>query len=88
MATENPTAVLAEPVFLDTKAAATLLRLQPRTLDRWRWAGRGPQYRRHGGRVVYAMADLLARIGEKRGHSRSDNGRSDKSRGENRLPDP
>jgi hypothetical protein len=49
-----------KPAFLDTHAAATFLGLRPRTLDRWRWAGLGPQYRRHGGRVVYAVADLLA----------------------------
>ena len=35
-------------------------RLSPRTLERWRWLGRGPQYLKIGGRVVYRLADIEA----------------------------
>jgi hypothetical protein len=49
-----------QPAFLDVRNAADFIGLSARTLDRWRWAGTGPRYRRHGGRVVYSVADLLA----------------------------
>jgi hypothetical protein len=56
---EKLPALYIEPAFLDVHSAAIFIGLRPRTLDRWRWAGTGPPYRRHGGRVVYAVADLL-----------------------------
>ena len=34
--------------------------LSPRTLERWRWLGQGPQYLKVGGRVVYRLADVEA----------------------------
>jgi len=34
--------------------------LSPRTLERWRWRARGPQYLKVGGRVVYRLADVEA----------------------------
>jgi DNA-binding transcriptional MerR regulator len=46
--------------FMSARAAAELLGLSPRTIDRWRWTGEGPPYRKHGGRVLYAREDLLA----------------------------
>ncbi len=46
--------------FLLEEEAADLLRLSRRTLQRHRQAGTGPAYRRLGGRVVYARADLIA----------------------------
>lgn len=60
MAKQKVAALPVEPAFLDSHGAAVFLGLRARTLDRWRWAGRGPRFRRHGGRVVYAVADLLA----------------------------
>ena len=33
-------------------------RLSPRTLERWRYQGTGPQYLKVGGRVVYRLADI------------------------------
>ena len=33
-------------------------RISPRTLERWRWLRRGPQYLKIGGRVVYALEDV------------------------------
>jgi Helix-turn-helix domain len=33
-------------------------RISPRTLERWRWLGRGPRYLKIGGRVVYRLEDV------------------------------
>ena len=46
--------------FLTIPEAAQLLRIHRRTLDTLRWRGEGPGYRRHGGRIVYLLSDLLA----------------------------
>lgn len=35
-------------------------RLSPRTLERWRWEGLGPQYLKVGGRVLYRIKDVEA----------------------------
>jgi len=34
--------------------------LSHRTLERWRWEGRGPRYLKVGGRVVYRVQDIEA----------------------------
>jgi predicted DNA-binding transcriptional regulator AlpA len=44
--------------FLTTQQAATCLGLQPRTLERWRWKGTGPRFRKLGGAVRYAPGDI------------------------------
>ena len=46
--------------FLTTKEAAAFLRVRRRTLDNWRWVGKGPAFHKHGQRVVYTIEDLLA----------------------------
>lgn len=46
--------------FLRTPEAARLVGLSPRTLEKHRTYGTGPQYRKLGGRVVYALEDLRA----------------------------
>lgn len=46
--------------YLTTKEAAAYLRIQWRTLANMRHQDIGPPYRKHGGRVVYAMEDLIA----------------------------
>ena len=46
--------------FLTIDEAAQLLRVSRRTLDNYRSRKRGPPYRRHGGRIVYRLGDLLA----------------------------
>jgi hypothetical protein len=33
-------------------------RLSPRTLERWRWLGKGPAYLKIGGRIVYRKEDV------------------------------
>jgi hypothetical protein len=32
--------------------------LSPRTLERWRWTGKGPRFLKLGGRVVYRLEDI------------------------------
>lgn len=39
------------PIYLDTEAAACYLGLSPKTLNRWRIEGRGPNFRRFGGPI-------------------------------------
>jgi Helix-turn-helix domain len=34
--------------------------ISPRTLERWRWLGQGPEYLKIGGRVLYRLADVEA----------------------------
>ena len=34
--------------------------ISPRTLERWRWLGQGPQYLKIGGRIVYRLDDIEA----------------------------
>ena len=34
--------------------------VSPRTLERWRWTGEGPQFLKIGGRVVYRSEDIEA----------------------------
>ena len=48
------------PRYLRTAEAARYLSLSPRTLEKHRTYGTGPAYRKIGGRVVYAVADLTA----------------------------
>lgn len=50
--------------LLTTKDAARFLGIEPRTLENWRWAGKGPRPRKIGTRCVrYLRADLVAFIG-------------------------
>ncbi len=44
--------------MLNTVDAAQSLGLSPRTLEKYRCVGGGPTFRKLGGRVVYAIADL------------------------------
>ena len=48
------------PRFLRTPEAARFLGLSGRTLEKHRYFGTGPAYRRIGGRVVYSVEDLAA----------------------------
>ena len=52
--------LVASPRYLRTAEAARYLSLSPRTLEKHRTYGTGPAYRKIGGRVVYAVADLNA----------------------------
>jgi hypothetical protein len=48
------------PMFLLTRQASVFLGLSHRTLEKHRVSRTGPIYRKLGGRVVYAVADLIA----------------------------
>ena len=48
------------PRLLRTPEAARFLGLSGRTLEKHRTYGTGPTYKKMGGRVVYALADLQA----------------------------
>lgn len=53
--------------FLDTQQAAKILRQSVRTLQRWRWQGRGPSYSRIGRRILYSpqsIADYFAKCSQ------------------------
>ena len=63
---DHGTALMPDPLaglplrFLRTPDAARFLSLSGRTLEKHRIYGTGPQYRKIGGRVVYALDDLQA----------------------------
>lgn len=46
------------PVNLLTEEVARRLRVGARTLERWRYLGLGPNYRRVGGRVIYPISEI------------------------------
>jgi len=58
--------------FLTVKEAAHFLRLKPRTLDDMRCQGTGPKFRKHGGRIVYHLDDLIEWSERSRRRSTSD----------------
>ena len=45
---------------LDQKSLADRWLISPRTLEQWRWQGKGPRYLKIGGRVVYRLTDVEA----------------------------
>ena len=49
-----------EPVYLDTRGAASFLGLSPRTLDRYRKTEQGPEYFQFGSRIRYLKSDVAA----------------------------
>lgn len=46
--------------LLTQAALARRWKVSPRTLERWRWLGRGPQYMKVGGQVRYRFTDVEA----------------------------
>jgi hypothetical protein len=45
--------------YLNNDEAANFLKLSPRTLEKLRVLGTGPQFRKFGRRVVYDVTDLV-----------------------------
>lgn len=48
--------------YLKSAVLARMMGLQPQTLRKWRWQGKGPAFVRDGGRVLYSakvVADWL-----------------------------
>jgi hypothetical protein len=43
---------------LDQNDLAQRWRISPRTLEQWRWRGRGPRYLKIGGRVIYQLSEI------------------------------
>jgi predicted site-specific integrase-resolvase len=60
--------------LMGQETAARLLGVAPATLERWRWAGRGPRYRKLGRCVRYALEDLEAFVAASARTSTSDPG--------------
>jgi predicted DNA-binding transcriptional regulator AlpA len=44
--------------LIQSKDLALMLDISPKTLERWRYQGTGPQYKKIGRRVYYALSDL------------------------------
>jgi hypothetical protein len=44
----------------DQKRLAKRWAISERTLEQWRWQGRGPRFLKIGGRVVYRLSDIEA----------------------------
>lgn len=44
--------------LLNTREAATEMRMSPGTLEVWRSKGRGPRYRKIGWKVFYTVEDI------------------------------
>lgn len=62
---------LRSPQFLKTPDAAARLGLSPRTLEKHRCYGTGPNFHKLGGRVVYSIEalDAWAELGRRRSTS-------------------
>ena len=45
---------------LNQKGLAERWQMSPRTLEQWRWQGRGPRYLKIGGRIIYRLEDIDA----------------------------
>lgn len=50
--------------YLRPNEVADILRVSPKTLANWRYLGKGPEWRRHGGRVVYPSTGVDRYDGE------------------------
>ena len=60
MTSPDPKSDRYEVPFLTIDEAAELLRVNRGTLNNMRWNESGPEFRRHGGRIVYDRSALLA----------------------------
>ena len=69
---------MTEPIspkaLINETEAARILGLSPKTLRRWRWAGKPPRFIRIGAAIRYDPADLAAFIEAGRRNSTSDPG--------------
>lgn len=62
--------------YVRTRVAARYLSLSPRTLEKLRVTGEGPQYFKMGRAVLYAIGDLEAWLAGNRRCSTSDTGKN------------
>ncbi|MFA5592697.1 MAG: helix-turn-helix domain-containing protein [Micavibrio sp.] len=49
---------MTDKTFINQKELSERWKISPRTLERWRWLGTGPDYHKIGGRVIYRLADI------------------------------
>jgi predicted site-specific integrase-resolvase len=47
------------PKMMTPQETATALEVQPATLARWRWSGKGPRFVKYGKHVRYRKEDVL-----------------------------
>jgi hypothetical protein len=66
--------VSLQPCYLRTPQAACYLSLSPRTLEKLRVVGGGPEYSKIGRVVLYAIAELDVWLSEHRRRSTSQSG--------------
>mgnify|MGYP001944704059 FL=1 len=50
---------MQDKICFTQKELARRWTLSHRTLERWRWEGKGPAFMKIGGRVVYRLEDIL-----------------------------
>lgn len=62
------------PAFVNEQEAAKILGLSVKTLRRWRWAGKPPEFCKFGTAVRYETAYLKAYVAASRRKSTSDPG--------------
>lgn len=74
MANKSPAVASGLPAVVDTREAARLLGLSPRTLEGMRVRGEGPPFSKLGGAVRYRLAALEAYLAECERRSTSDPG--------------
>lgn len=70
---DAPLGSLKSPLMNERQAAA-LLGIQPTTLRRWRWVGKGPLFVRVGGCIRYSTEEIAAYIAAGKRRSTSDPG--------------
>ena len=65
----------AAPRYVDTREAAAMVGLSPRTMEYYRTTGQGPAFSRLGGRVRYAVGDIERWVRARRRYSTRGAGR-------------
>ena len=63
-----------EKSILSTRELAERWGISPRTLERWRWSGKGPYFVKIGGHVAYRFSDIEQYESERLRRSTSDGG--------------
>jgi hypothetical protein len=60
------------PLYTDPNGAAQFLLNSPQTLANWRLSGQGPPFSKVGNKILYAVADLIAFVAERKVNSTSE----------------
>ncbi|MEQ8735661.1 MAG: helix-turn-helix domain-containing protein [Rhodospirillaceae bacterium] len=73
MTAQSAQIVVDDEQLMTQKEAAEFLKVTPRTLEKWRYQGGGPEYYRYSARCVrYAQSDLKRWIDERKRKSTSE----------------